>query len=158
IIVADYVCTPVHHLPAEGEVVLADRILLTIGGCAANVAVDLAKMEVSSAVVGRVGGDVIGRVVTGMLRDHGIDVAAVRPTPEVDTSQTLILNVAGQDRRFIHSFGANTGFRAADIPLDRVEGCKVLYLGGYFLMENVRQDELVPVFAAARRAGAKTVL
>jgi len=158
IIVADYVCTPVARLPAEGEVVLADRILLTIGGCAANVAVDLAKMEVSSAVVGRVGGDVIGRVVTDMLRAHGIDVSAVQHTAGVDTSQTLIVNVAGQDRRFIHSFGANGGFRAADIPLDRVERCKVLYLGGYFLMDNVRQEELVPVFSAARRAGARTVL
>ncbi len=36
--------------------------------------------------------------------------------------------------------------------------CRVLYLGGYLLMPNVRQDELAAVFAAARRAGAKTVL
>jgi sugar/nucleoside kinase (ribokinase family) len=158
IIVADYVCTPIPHLPAAGEVVLADRILLSIGGCAANVAVDLAKMEVPAAVVGRVGGDVAGRVVADMLRDHGLDVSAVRTTPDVHTSQTLIVNVVGQDRRFIHTFGANGEFRAADIPLDRVERCKVLYLGGYFLMGNVRQDELIPVFAAARRAGAKTVL
>jgi sugar/nucleoside kinase (ribokinase family) len=34
----------------------------------------------------------------------------------------------------------------------------VLYLGGYLLMPNMLQDELVPVFAAAREAGAKTVL
>jgi len=158
IIVADYVCTPIPHLPVAGEVVLAEHILLTIGGCAANVAVDLAKMEVPAAVVGRVGGDVVGRVVTDMLRDHGLDVSAVRHSPGVDTSQTLIVNVAGQDRRFIHAFGANGEFRAADIPLERVERCKVLYLGGYFLMANVRQEELIPVFAAARKAGAKTVL
>src|SRR5581483_6946367 len=79
-------------------------------------------------------------------------------TPGVDTSQTLIVNVAGQDRRFIHTFGANAEFRAADIPADRVGRCKVLYLGGYLLMANVHQEELVPVFAAARKGGAKTVL
>ncbi len=158
IIVADYVCTPVPHLPAAGEVVLADRILLTIGGCAANVAVDLAKMGVPAAVVGRVGGDVVGRVVADMLREHGLDVSAVRHSPGAQTSQTLIVNVAGQDRRFIHTFGANGDFRAADIPIERVERCKVLYLGGYFLMANVRQEELIPVFAAARKAGARTVL
>jgi sugar/nucleoside kinase (ribokinase family) len=158
IVVADYVCTPITHLPAAGEVVLADRILLTIGGCAANVAVDLGKMGVPAAVVGRVGDDVAGRVVTDLLRGHGLDVSAVRPTPGVHTSQTLIVNVAGEDRRFIHTFGANGEFRAADIPRARVERCKVLYLGGYFLMTNVIQEELVPVFAAARAAGAKTVL
>jgi sugar/nucleoside kinase (ribokinase family) len=158
IIVADYVCTPIPHLPVEGEVVLAERILLTIGGCAANVAVDLAKMEVPATVVGRVGDDVAGRVVTDMLRERGLDVSAVRPTPNIHTSQTLIVNVVAQDRRFIHTFGANGEFRAADIPLERVERCKVLYLGGYFLMTNVYQEELIPIFAAARKAGARTVL
>jgi sugar/nucleoside kinase (ribokinase family) len=158
IVVADYVCNPIPHLPAAGELVLTERILLTIGGCAANVAVDLAKMRVPAAVVGRVGEDAPGRVVADMLRQHGLDVSALRHTPGVDTSQTLIVNVAGEDRRFIHTFGANAAFRAADIPLDRVARCKVLYLGGYLLMENLRQEELVPVFAAARHAGAKTVL
>ena len=55
IMVADHVCTPISHLPAAGELVMAERMLLTIGGCAANVAVDLAKMGVRAAVVGRVG-------------------------------------------------------------------------------------------------------
>ena len=70
----------------------------------------------------------------------------------------MIVNVAGQDRRFIHTFGANAEFRAADIPLERVQQCRVLYLGGYLLMSKLCQEELVPVFAAARKAGAKTVL
>src|SRR3954464_3147793 len=100
IIVADHVCTPVAHLPAAGELVMADRILLTIGGCAANVAVDLGKMDVSAGGVGGVGGDVFGRIVPDLLRDAGVDVSAVTFSPHADTSQTLIVNVAGQDRRF----------------------------------------------------------
>jgi sugar/nucleoside kinase (ribokinase family) len=105
-----------------------------------------------------VGDDAFGRVVADMLRDSGVDVSALAITPGLDTSQTLIVNVSGQDRRFIHTFGANATFRAADIPLDRVARCKVLYVGGYLVMPGVRQEELVPVFAAARQAGAKTVL
>src|SRR5215470_15649253 len=158
IIVADHVCTPIDHLPNAGELVMADVMLLTIGGCAANAAVDLSKMGVRAAVVGRVGGDVFGRVVIEMLREQGVDISAVAVSRALDTSQTLIVNVAGQDRRFIHTFGANADFSAADIPLERVQRCRVLYLGGYLLMPNVRQDELAGVFAAARQAGAKTVL
>jgi sugar/nucleoside kinase (ribokinase family) len=158
IIVADHVSSPISHLPAEGELVLADQLLLTIGGCAANVAVDLGKLGVSASVVGRVGGDVFGRVVSDMLHAHGVDVSLVQTMPDMDTSQTMIVNVAGQDRRFIHTFGANAAFRAADIPLDRATKCRVLYLGGHLLMEKLLPDELIPVFAAARRAGAKTVL
>src|SRR5438105_13219755 len=158
IIVADHVCAPISHLPAAGELVMAERLILTIGGCAANAAVDLSKMGVRASVVGRVGRDVFGRVVTDMLREQGVDISAVAGRGGVDTSQTLIVNVAGQDRRFIHTFGANAEFSATDIPLDRVQQCRVLYLGGYLLMPNVRQDELATVFAAARTAGAKTVL
>jgi sugar/nucleoside kinase (ribokinase family) len=158
IIVADHVCTPIDHVPAAGELVMADRILLTIGGCAANTAVDLVKMGMSVCLAGRVGGDVFGRVVSEMLRGQGVDASALSVTPDADTSQTLVVNVAGQDRRFVHTFGANASFRAADIPMDRLAHCRALYLGGYLLMPNLRQDELVPVFAAARKGGARTVL
>src|SRR5437867_13715 len=87
IIVADHVCSPIPHLPAAGQLVMTDRMLLTIGGCAANAAVDLVKMGVPAAVVGRVGGDVFGRVVADMLCEHGVDVSLVKVTPEADTSQ-----------------------------------------------------------------------
>jgi sugar/nucleoside kinase (ribokinase family) len=158
IIVADHVSSPIAHLPAAGELVMAERLILTIGGCAANAAVDLTKMGVRAAVVGRVGSDIFGRVVTEMLHEQGVDISAVHVSSGFDTSQTLIVNVAGQDRRFIHTFGANAEFSAADIPLERVQHCQVLYLGGYLLTANVRQDELAAVFAAAHQAGAKTVL
>src|SRR5260370_27253561 len=112
IIVADHVCTPISHLPAPGELVMADRLLLTLGGCAANTAVDLAKMGASAAVVGRVGADLFGRIVGDMLREANVDTSAMKAIPGIDTSQTLIVNVAGQDRRYIHTFGANAGMTA----------------------------------------------
>ncbi len=158
IIVADHVCQPISHLPAAGELVMTDGMLLTIGGCAANAAVDLAKMGVSVAVAGRVGADVFGRVVTEMLRDSGVDVSAIQSTPGYDTSQTLIVNVRGDDRRFVHTFGANSAFRAADVPLSLLDSVKILYLGGYLLMPAVTQDDLVPLFEKARARGVKTVL
>lgn len=158
IIVADHVCTPIDHLPSAGELVMADHLLLTIGGCAANAAVDLGKMGVKVAVVGRVGGDVFGRVVADLLRERQVDVSSLQVSPTADTSQTLIVNVKGQDRRFIHTFGANGEFSAADIPMDRVKRARILYLGGYLLMPNIRQEGLAEVFAAARQAGVRTVL
>jgi sugar/nucleoside kinase (ribokinase family) len=158
IIVADHVCTPIAHVPAAGELVMADRMLLTIGGCAANAAVDLVKMGVRTAVAGRVGGDVFGRVVADLLREHGVEASGIKVSPMADTSQTLIVNVTGEDRRFIHTFGANAEFSATDIPLDVVRRCRVLYLGGYLLLPGMQSDQIAEVFAAARQAGAKTVL
>src|SRR5438270_5216742 len=158
IIVADHVCAPIAHLPAAGELVMAERLILTIGGCAANAAVDLRKMGVRTSVVGRVGSDIFGRVVTDMLGEQGVDISAVVVSHGLDTSQTLIVNVAGQDRRFIHTFGANAEFSASDIPLEQVQRCRVLYLGGYLVLPKVRPEDLAAVFQAARQAGARTVL
>jgi sugar/nucleoside kinase (ribokinase family) len=157
IVVADHVSSPIAHLPAAGELVLADQLVLTIGGCAANVAVDLVKLGVPAGVVGCVGDDVFGGVVAEMLRQRQVDVANLYTRAGMVTSQTLIVNVQGQDRRFVHTFGANAAFSATDIPLD-APNCKVLYLGGYFLMERVRPRELAAVFARARQKGMRTVL
>jgi sugar/nucleoside kinase (ribokinase family) len=158
IIVADHVCTPIDHVPVAGELVLADGMILTSGGCAANAAVDLVKMGHSAAVAGRVGEDLFGRIVRQMLTDEGVQTDYILATQNRDTSQTLIVNVQDQDRRFIHTFGANAAFRAADIPLALVRQAKIIYVGGYLLMPELDQAGLVEVFRSARQAGTQTVL
>lgn len=158
IIVADHVCAPIAHIPAPGELVMTEQMILTIGGCAANAAVDLSKMGLAPIIAGRVGDDAFGRIVNALLEEHRVDTCAVKSTPGQPTSQTMIVNVVGQDRRFIHIFGANAAFTAADIPLELVRRCGVLYVGGYLIMPGLEQENLVPVFAEARRAGAKVVL
>lgn len=156
IIVADHVSSPITHLPAAGELVLADQLVLTIGGCAANVAVGLVKLGVPARVAGCVGGDVFGRVVSDMLRERGVDVSALQVRPTLDTSQTLIINVKGQDRRFVHTFGANSEFSANDIPEPPAGG--ILYLGGYLVLPRMGTTSLASAFEKARQAGARTVL
>ena len=152
IIVAEHVCSPISHVPAAGELVMADKMLLTIGGCAANAAVDLVKMEVTAAVVGRVGGDVFGRVVADMLRGHGVDVTGLKVTPECDTSQTLIVNVPGQDRRFVHTFMP----RAADIPPEVASPRSSTLPATWSVQAHPGRPD--PGFPTARRTGAKPVL
>src|SRR5438105_15049521 len=92
IMVADHVSSPISHLPAAGELVMAERLLLTIGGGAANAAVDLVKMGVLTAVVGRVGGDAFGPGVAEMLRDHGVDVTSVVVRQTLNPSPSLTAN------------------------------------------------------------------
>jgi len=158
ILVADHGCAPIGHVPAAGELVLADHLSLSIGGCASNTAVDLARVGVDVAVVGCVGRDVFGRFVIETLSQAGVDTDSVRELDGIGTSGTLIVNVEGQDRRFIHTIGANARFTAADIPLDRVRAAKILYVGGYLLMPSLGPAELAGVFRQARTWGVTTIL
>ncbi|HMP18117.1 MAG TPA: carbohydrate kinase family protein, partial [Gemmatales bacterium] len=158
IVVADHICTPISHVPRAGELVLADGMTLASGGCAANTAVDLVKFNVSTHIVGRVGDDLFGNLVIEMLQDQGIETSGLLRTTGIDTSQTLIINVKNEDRRFVHTFGANAEFRTADIPRESVAQCKILYVGGYLLMPAFEQDGLVELFEFARSHHVKTVL
>jgi sugar/nucleoside kinase (ribokinase family) len=158
VVVADHLCTPIDHLPAAGELVAADELVLNIGGCASNAAVDLARLGVRAAVCGKVGDDPFGRFVAETLVAHGVDVAALGIDPDRATSQTLIVNVRGEDRRFIHSFGANRGLVAADLDPALEPPPRVLYVGGYLILPGLDAWALAERFARVRRLGTLTVL
>lgn len=158
ILVADHLCAPIPHLPEAGQLVLSDALPLTIGGCASNTAMDLARVGVKVGVVGCVGRDPFGRFIIDTLRGQGVDATRIRELENVPTSGTLIINVRGQDRRFIHAIGANGAFTAEHIRREDVRRAKVLYVGGYLLMSGLTQQGLLEVFADARRNGVKTVL
>src|SRR5262249_24281627 len=130
IVVADFVCAPVAHVPPAGGVIMTDSITLAIGGCASNVATDLARLGRRALVAGRVGSDMPGRFVRDQLAANGVDTARLLEAPGVQTSSTLVINVRNEDRRFIHAFGASALFDVSEIPAVQVSQAKVRYLGG----------------------------
>ncbi|HEX4129351.1 MAG TPA: sugar kinase [Pirellulales bacterium] len=158
LLVADHLCTPISHLPRAGELVLADRLELTIGGCASNVAIDLARLGVRVAAVGCVGRDSFGEFVIDTLQRSGVDTRSIRQLDDVATSGTLIVNVAGEDRRFIHAIGANGRLAVEHVPIDRLLASRVFYVGGYFVLPGLDPGRLAALFRQARSAGVKTVL
>jgi sugar/nucleoside kinase (ribokinase family) len=158
ILVADHLCAPIDHLPAAGELVLTEKLPLEIGGCAANTAIDLARLDICVGILGCVGEDPFGQFIIDTLAAQRIDTRHVRRAAGVGTSGTLIVNVRGEDRRFIHMIGANGALRAEDIPVELVTQARVFYVGGYLLMPGLRQDGLAELFRKARKAGVRTVL
>jgi sugar/nucleoside kinase (ribokinase family) len=158
LVVADHVCPPLDHLPRPGELIAVDDLVLNIGGGAANTAVDLARLGVATAICGRVGDDSFGRFAAETLRSRGVDCTALRTDSKLATSQTLIINVQGEDRRFIHSVGANTGFVAADLDavLDRPP--RILHIGYFLILPHLDAHELAERFRRARAAGTLTLL
>ena len=135
-----------------------DELVLNIGGGAANTAVDLARLGITATIRARVGDDIFGRFATETLRAHNVDTSALKIDPELATSQTLIVNVRGQDRRFIHCVGANTGFVAADLDAVLEYSPRVLHIGYFLILPRLDAGELAERFARARQIGTVTVL
>ena len=152
LVVADHLCPPIDHLPVAGELVTVDELVLNIGGGAANTAVDLARLGVTAAVRARVGRRYLRPVRDRDARRRAtVDTRSLMVDPELPTSQTLVVNVRGEDRRFIHCVGANAGFVAADLDAVLESSPRVLHIGYFLILPHLDAAELADRFAQAHR-------
>ena len=158
ILVSDIFADPVPVLPRPGELIITDGFLLSPGGCAANVAINLRLLNRSVGVVGKVGEDHFGDFVIAELRQHGIETEYIRRSSVNSTSATAILNVHGEDRRYLHCLGANRDFGLADLDAKVLEQARILYVGGYMAMPAFKAAELANLFCEAKSRGLITVL
>jgi sugar/nucleoside kinase (ribokinase family) len=158
ILVGDLFVPPLPRVPAAGELLVTDDFLMQAGGCAANVAVALSKLGVDSRVVGKVGRDSFGDFVISALAGYGIDVSFIGRSKTMGTAKTVIVPVAGDDRRYIHTVGANADLTGHDFAPSAMAGIDVVYLGGYLVLPGLLPRAVVELFEAAHHAGARTLL
>jgi sugar/nucleoside kinase (ribokinase family) len=158
VVVADVFVPPLRRLPAPGELVATEDFVVETGGCAANAGIALARLGVRPTVVARVGDDLFGDFVEHELSAAGVDVSGIGRTADFGTSKTVIVPVIGEDRRYVHTFGANAALCAADIASAIVIAPQVLYVGGFLVLPALRQDELAAQLRRARQSGTRVVL
>jgi sugar/nucleoside kinase (ribokinase family) len=158
ILVADTFCGPLDALPKPGELLAIDTLPVTVGGCASNVAIDIARQGHSVDAVGCLGQDAAADVVRAALTAAGVGCQHITVSATLPTSQTIVLLVKGDDRRFIHLFGANAEFSIAHVDLEWVRTLKVLYVGGLGVLPGIDNQALADLFAFCRTHGVKTVL
>jgi sugar/nucleoside kinase (ribokinase family) len=158
VLVADLFIPPLMRLPVAGELLATQDFLADSGGCAANTATALAKLGVCAVVAGKVGNDIFGDFIIRDLQRKGVDVSGISRSTNHGTSKTVILPVTGEDRRYIHTFGANADFAASDVDVCLSNRTQVFYLGGYLTLPNLRASELCALLQRARAGGVRTVL
>ncbi|MGA8478863.1 MAG: carbohydrate kinase family protein [Chthoniobacterales bacterium] len=158
ILVKDTFCGPLKALPRPGELVAIDAIRTKAGGCAANVAIDLRKQNLTVDLVGCLGRDAAGETLVKELRAARVNCDQLVYTTEYPTSETVILLVEGEDRRYLHAFGANQLFTVSHIDRDWLGDLDVFYLGGLFAMPGVVTDELLALLEFCREHTVVTVV
>ena len=158
ILVSDIFCSPMKQFPGEGELVKIDSITTSAGGCSANVAIDLAKLGFDVDIVGCVGKDSAASALLASLDENNIGSEQVMYITGYPTSRTVILLVEGQDRRYIHTIGANNAFTASHIKREWLAGLKIFYLGGLFALPAVKTQELLDVLKFCREIKVLTII
>jgi sugar/nucleoside kinase (ribokinase family) len=163
IIVADVFLPPMDRMPNEGELIEVDEPAHQVGGCASNTAIALSKLGKKTGIIGMVGSDPIGDQLIRLLINEKINTNAVFKTKEASTSQTIIVPIKNQDRRYIHYFGANSKISVSDLD-NGLNGylspnnMKIFIFGGYLLMPNIDSKELAELFRKLKEENYTIIL
>jgi fructokinase len=126
-----------------------------VGGAPANVAVGLARLGAKVAFCGCTGDDEFGHFLKGALAAEGIDVSALRQTPEGKTGIGFISLDARGERSFtfyrLHA--AEYLVDARDVKPETIAQSKVLHLGTNSLLLPAARAAVAEAVRVAREAG-----
>lgn len=130
------------------------------GGAPANVAVGLARLGVPVRFVGVVGDDPFGRFLRAYLARSGVDVAAMRLTPEALTTLAFVASREGGEREFAfyRKPGADTLLRPDDFAAAGLQEAAVFHHGTVTLADEPGRSALVEAVERARAAGVTVSL
>lgn len=136
VITADVLAKPVETLPEKGLLSRVDQIQLSVGGCASNAAIGLAKLGMSAQLFGRLGTDSFGRFVKGEIESSGVNTEGLFIGGGAQTSSSVVAVNADGERSIMHCFGSNAEFCLADVDFERIKLAPVLFIAGTFLMPS----------------------
>ncbi len=157
-LIADIFASPIDSMPAAGELRPVGRYLMSAGGCASNTAACLRRLGHRVSIIGKVGADILGDFVVRDLARLEVDASAVRRSAELPTSNTYIINVRGEDRRYLHCVGANADFHLSDVDFKALNGRQAIYVGGYMMMPGFGPQALAALLKEAKARGLVTVV
>ena len=153
ILVADVIARPVDKVPAVGSLGLVDEIEVHAGGCAVNVASALAALGLDAGVVGKVGDDLFGDYLVGVLEERGVERDGVLRDERVGTSASVVLVDRGGERTFLHVPGGNAALTEEELDAELLYAGRALHLAGALVMERLDGEPFARIAAEARRRG-----
>lgn len=158
IIVADTMAKPVATIPKKGKLELVDKISLFTGGCAVNTAIDLSKIGLNTAIVGKVGNDGFGHFMLSALKEQKVNTDGVVIDEEASTSASVVISNADGERSFLHSLGANAQFGEADVNYEIIQDSAIVFVAGSLLMPKFDGAECARFLKKCREMGKPIVL
>lgn len=149
--------------PTLGMLSNISDMVSSVGGCAPNTAVNLAKIDrrIPISVIGKVGTDENGRYIVSQLQKYGINVGKISYTSNNPTSFTDVMSIPSGERTFFHKRGANAEFSPEDIDIKSLN-CNILHIGYILLLDKFDKEDkkygtvMARFLSEVQKAGIKT--
>jgi sugar/nucleoside kinase (ribokinase family) len=144
------------ELPPEREL-LADRMMLTLGGSSAILAHNLAALGSRVGFQSRIGDDELGQTALQPLQQSGVDVSRVRRVPgAIKTGLTVILQRAAW-RNMVTYSGTIAELAWDDLDLDYLADSRHFHFSSFYLQRGLR-PRVPELFRKMKEAGLTTSL
>jgi fructokinase len=126
------------------------------GGAPANVAVAVARLGHRAAFIGKLGNDLFGHFLAGVLAENGVDVRSVRYDAEARTALAFHAKPDPDTAEFLfyRNPGADMRLEAADLDLALLEKTGAYHFGTISLIQEPSRTATLAALDAARPAGA----
>ena len=126
------------------------------GGAPANFLAAAAADGCTTAMIGKVGDDVFGHLLTRQLRDRGVDTAGVIADPSVFTTLAFVTvdSEGGRTFSFARKPGADTCLRPEELDRERIRSCRLFHFGTLSLTDEPSASALREAVSEARGGGA----
>ena len=125
------------------------------GGAPANFLAALAKFGASAALLGKVGRDTFGKLLTDTLRKAGIDTRGLVADDSVFTTLAFVTFDETGDREFAFSRkpGADTCLRFEELELGLIDEARVFHFGTLSLTDEPARSATYRAVAYAKSRG-----
>lgn len=133
---------------------------IATGGAVSNTGVALHLLGIPAMLMGKVGEDSFGQSILSVLGRYDASLAeGMVVVPGVVSSYTVVVNIPGTDRIFLHCPGANNTFASADVDPARLAGSALFHFGYPAFMAATYADggrELIRMYRQVKAAGLTT--
>lgn len=162
-LIVDYV-KMIDCYPEKGRLSNIISAKRCVGGCAANTAVDLARLDCCVPVksVGMIGDDENGQYILDVLNENNVSTESILKSEKLPTSFTDVMTVSETgERTFFHARGANKDFSLDHIDYKSIKG-DLFHIGYALLLDSLDAEDkeygtvMAKTLAKAKEHGFKT--
>jgi len=155
-LVADILVRPVDNIDFAVDTKRVGQIAVNPGGDCLNTAISLAKLGNSTGFCGKIGNDVLGKFLKEIIKNNHIDTAGLKIAEGSETSSVIVLINSTGERTFLYHGGSNDLFCYEDIAASLLDECRIVHVGGTFLLPRFDGEGAARFLKLAREKGRCT--
>lgn len=134
-----------------------DGFKLFLGGQVTNIALNLAQLGVSTALLGAVGKDPLGQFCRNELQRRGVNASYLRTSRHFPTN-TVMVGRSRQTPWFIPYHGAASRLTAENVPDDTIVNARVLHTSAFALGHEPMRTAVLHTLEHAAAHGVRITL